>query len=88
MNHRFWMQGILAAVLLAAAITGCTKPAIREIPVPDPLLTSKKPIAGRTMSTDGHSPAGEDLIPPPPPPGADFLTPRNEGTIVRMFGPR
>jgi hypothetical protein len=88
MNHRLVMQGILAGVLLAGAVTGCHKPAIREKPVPDPLLTSKKPIAGRTMSTNGHSPGGENLSPPPPPPGADFLVPRSEGTIVRMLGPR
>jgi hypothetical protein len=88
MNYRFWMQGLFTGVLITGAITGCTKSAIREKPVPDPLLTSKKPIAGRTMSTDGHSRDGEDLVPPPPPPSADFLAPRREGTIVRMLGPR
>ena len=82
------MQGVLAGMLLLGGLTGCHKPAIREKPVPDPLLTSKKPIAGRTIGTDGHATAGEEWLPPPPPPGADFLSPRREGIVVRMLGPR
>jgi hypothetical protein len=87
MKRRTWMQGVLTGVLLAGAAAGCHKPAVREKPVPDPLLTSKKPIAGRTIGTDNHWAAGEEL-PPPPPPGSDFPPSRGDAVIVRMLGPR
>jgi hypothetical protein len=88
MTLRTWMHGILAGVLLGGAVAGCHKPAVREKPVPDPLLTSKKPIAGRTIGTDSHWAAGEEWLPPAPPPGADFPRSRGDATIVRMLGPR
>jgi hypothetical protein len=88
MIRRFWIQVVLSGVLLSGALVGCHKPAIREKPVPDPLLTSKKPIAGRTMSTDSQYPRGEEWLPPPPPPAGEFLPPRGDGIVVRMLGPR
>jgi hypothetical protein len=86
MIRRTWIQGVLASVILGGAVAGCHKPAVREKPVPDPLLTSKKPIAGRTIGTATRSPREEEWLPPPPPSGAEFL-PRRDATIVRMLGP-
>jgi hypothetical protein len=86
MKRRFWMEYVLGGVLLGGCLGGCHKPAIREKPVPDPLLTSKKPIAGRTMGTDLHATPGEEWLPPPPPSDTDAVPPRTEGRIVRMIG--
>ena len=60
----------------------------KEKPVPDPLLTSKKPVEGRAHLTDDRSVEREDLLPPPPPPAPDFLTPRPNDSVVRMLGVR
>jgi hypothetical protein len=88
MMRRILTQVVLAALLLGVAQAGCTKPATREKPVPDPLLTSKKPIEGRSRPMDGQ-PEREDLLPPPPPPAVDSLTlPDGKVPVARMTGVR
>ena len=87
--RRVLSQAVLAALLIGAGAIGCTKPMVKEKPVPDPLLTSKKPIEGRSLSSDNQPPASEDLLPPLPPAGTDFPVPRgSDGTIVRMLSVR
>jgi hypothetical protein len=62
------MRLVLASLLLGGMVGGCYKPAVREKPVPDPLLTSKKPVQGRHPDDrDGPAPDGEFPRPPAPP---------------------
>ena len=72
---------LLTPLLLFAlgAFVGCHKPAVREKPLPDPLLTSKKPIEGRSIFQETSDPR-EELPPPPPAPG------KVPGTVVRLPG--
>ena len=65
-------------------LTGCTRPAVREKPIADPLLTSKKPVEGKAGLSDGRSLPPEQMILPPPPPPTEAAPPRD--TIVRMLG--
>jgi hypothetical protein len=53
-------------VVGVVAAPGCTKPALRDKPPPDPLLTSKKPIEGKSVSDVRPGPI-EDYSPPPRP---------------------
>ena len=64
------MRHVLLTPLLLFALglfVGCHKPAVREKPLPDPLLTSKKPIEGRTIFQESSDPREEMPLPPPPP---------------------
>ncbi len=79
----------LAAVVVWGGLAGCHKPAIREKPLPDPLLTSKKPIEGKSH------PAGAEVRPqaPPPPPmpaGLDkgLASMRQDVPLAQLLGPR
>lgn len=63
------MRHIVSLGLLAVlALAGCTRPAVREKPVADPLFTTKKPVEG-TPHLAGLSsvPAEEVPLPQPPP---------------------
>lgn len=62
---------ILAGAILWGGLAGCTRPAVREKPLPDPLLTSKKPIEGKPHVTDTGPSRLEELPPPPPIPGVE-----------------
>lgn len=80
----------MAVLVVWGSLLGCTRPAVREKPLPDPLLTSKKPIEGKPHVTEtGPSPAEE--WPPPPPRPADepgqFPT-TSEVPVVQLLGPR
>jgi hypothetical protein len=89
MMRRILSQAVLAGLLIGGGLLGCTKPMVKEKPVPDPLLTSKKPIEGRSLSSESPPPPSEDLLPPLPPAGTDFSVPRgSDGTIVRMLSVR
>jgi hypothetical protein len=80
---------MLAGLLLLGSLTGCTKPVVREKPVPDPLLTSKKPVEGRSGLSDADRGVSEDLLPPPPPPASGLEMPRraaDDADIVRLLG--
>jgi hypothetical protein len=55
----------LSVLVLWGGQAGCHRPAVREKPLPDPLLTSKKPIEGKAQFAE---PAPRDLEVPPPPP--------------------
>jgi hypothetical protein len=68
--------------LSLALLAGCSKPALREKPPPDPLLTSKKPIEGKPSAGDVRPLPGEDYAPPPRPVVDDELRP------VRVPGAR
>lgn len=74
------MRHILLTPLLLFALgafSGCHKPAVREKPLADPLLTSKKPIEGRSTFQETSDPREELPLPPPPPaqsaPGASLV---------------
>jgi hypothetical protein len=89
MARRLLMHSVLAGLLFTWLLAGCHKPAVREKPVPDPLLTSKKPIEGRAHATDGLSPGRDDVLPTPPSPGIDAVKPRAaEAPVVRLLGVR
>jgi hypothetical protein len=70
----------VAALLLVAV--GCNKQAVRDKPVSDPLLTSKKPVEGRTGSTGPRSAYNEVPPPPVPAPEPATLTASRESTGV------
>jgi len=70
---------VLFGLTLAA---GCTKPALREKPPPDPLLTSKKPIEGKVSISDVRPAPPEDYSPPPRPRDEDEIRP------VQLLGVR
>jgi hypothetical protein len=89
MMRRALNQAILAGLLLLGGLTGCSKPVVREKPVPDPLLTSKKPVEGRSGLSESARGGSEDLLlpPAPPPPGMDLpRPPGDEPEIVRLLG--
>ena len=67
MRRSLRVVGWLAVVLGIALGTGCTKPALREKPPPDPLLTSKKPIDGKPLTREERPAPREDYAPPPRP---------------------
>ncbi|MFO0846212.1 MAG: hypothetical protein U0797_28180 [Gemmataceae bacterium] len=76
----------LAAAFLLGSQAGCTKPAVREKPLPDPLLTSKKPIEGKPHLTDPGERDGE--LPPPPPMPRALPGRAPAGSVVQMLQPR
>ena len=86
--RRHAMQFVLAGLILWAGLSGCATPVVKEKPVPDPLLTSKKPVEGRASLTDDRPAEREDLLmpAPPPPPDMDFVVPRANDTVVRVLG--
>jgi hypothetical protein len=68
MRHFVRVVGLMALVSGITLGGGCTsKPALRDKPPPDPLLTSKKPVEGRPLAGDGRMAPGEDYAPPPRP---------------------
>jgi hypothetical protein len=69
--HRTLCWAGLAVLVVWGTQAGCTKPAVREKPLPDPLLTSKKPIEGKPHVSESAPPAREELPPPPPRPPDD-----------------
>jgi hypothetical protein len=72
----------MALIFGIALMGGCNKPALREKPPPDPLLTSKKPIEGKSLLGDVQKPPAEDYSPPPRPVVED------DGRPVRVMGLR
>ena len=63
--RRFLLTPLLLFAL--GVFVGCHKPAVRDKPLPDPLLTSKKPIEGRTIFQESSDPREELPLPPLPP---------------------
>lgn len=77
--------GLVVALLSAVA---CNKPAMREKPLPDPLLTSKKPIEGR-VEAGPYTPTRDDLPPPPPMPTEGLPGANGDvSSVVRLLGIR
>ena len=77
------MRHILLTPLLLVALVGfvgCHKPAVRDKPLPDPLLTSKNYIKGRSSSQEPSGPREELPLPPPPPAQSP------QGSVVRLPG--
>lgn len=89
MRRMLCMTG-LAVLILWCGAAGCkTNQAVREKPLPDPLLTSKKPVEGRP-STEVSGLAAREVLPPPPAfpalPG-DAGRP-SESSVVNLLAPR
>jgi hypothetical protein len=58
----------LAVAIIGGGLLGCSsKPVVREKPVADPLLVSKKPVEGKQNLGTSRAPLNEDIPPPPPP---------------------
>lgn len=78
----------LAVVVIWGGLAGCHKPAVREKPLPDPLLTSKKPIEGKPHAPEAPRPH----VPPPPPMPASadkgFASMAQDVPLVQLLGPR
>lgn len=71
------------------AVVGCHKPAVREKPIPDPLLTSKKAIERKPQFTAAGPAAREELPPPPPVPVERADAPlAADVPVVQLLGPR
>ena len=90
MRHTFGTIG-LAAVVIWGGLAGCHKPAMREKPLPDPLLTSKKPIEGKPHASDEEGGLREQIPPPPPmPPALDkgFASVSQDMPLARLLGTR
>ncbi len=85
MRRTLGKTGLVLLVFWASQI-GCNKPAVREKPLPDPLLTSKKPVEGKAQFADWGDRA-EELPPAPPlPPLPRVAT--AEASVVQLLGPR
>src|SRR5262245_37557864 len=67
--------GALAVAALIGGLVGCSKPVVREKPLADPLLVSKKPVEGKQGLGVSRAPTTEDVPPPPPPPTVRLLAP-------------
>ena len=80
----------LAILVAAGGLGGCHKPAVREKPLPDPLLTSKKPIEGRPLVAEIGSCLREEWPPPPPLPALErgSMPVAQEVPLVQLLGPR
>lgn len=89
MRHLLRLGG-LTLMFAWVAQTGCHKPAVREKPLPDPLLTSKKPIEGRPHVTSANLVAREEIPSPPPRPLGERDRPGGSSDlpIVQLLGPR
>jgi hypothetical protein len=85
MRRALCMAG-LAAFFVWGGAAGCNRPAVREKPLPDPLLTSKKPIEGKPHLTDAA--ARDEEIPPPPPMPEAVPARAPAGSVVQMLEPR
>ena len=81
------MRHLLLTPLLLVALAGfvgCHTPVVHEKPLPDPLLTSKKPIEGRPSFQESSDPREE--LPPPPPPPAQPGAKTVPGSVALMLG--
>ncbi len=67
MRHTLRFVGTLALVLGIALTAGCNKPALRDKPPPDPLLSSKKPIENKAALHEVRRVEVEEYAPPPRP---------------------
>jgi hypothetical protein len=78
--------GIVGIALVFLSVFGCHKPVVREKGLPDPLLTSKKPIVGKPHLES--APEITEKIPPPPPPPAmkGTLSMKQEVPLVQLLG--
>jgi hypothetical protein len=63
LRHIGWI-----AVLLSGAISGCTRTAVQQKPVPDPLLLTKPPVEGRTHAAQASPIRRGEPTPTPPAP--------------------
>ncbi|MFO0878044.1 MAG: hypothetical protein U0840_11900 [Gemmataceae bacterium] len=80
---------MLGMLVLWVGLAGCSKPAVREKPLPDPLLTSKKPIEGKPHVTESSYTAAEELPPPPPMPTEPGPSAGQSNLpVVQLLGPQ
>jgi hypothetical protein len=68
--RRTLQQLVLAVLVVLGASLGCNRAVVQDKPPKDPLLTSKKPIEGRSNFSEPRPTSRE--IPPPPLPEDDL----------------
>jgi hypothetical protein len=73
MGRLIRIGALLALILSLSACKNQQQQIIREKPLPDPLLTSKKPIEGKQWGNETVSSTQIEL--PPPPPMPDDIVP-------------
>jgi hypothetical protein len=56
-----------ASLLCCSAILGCTKSAVQQKPVSDPLLVTKPPVEGRSHAAQASPLRRLEATPPPSP---------------------
>lgn len=80
----------LAVILFWCGAAGCkTNNTVKEKPLPDPLLTSKKPIEGRSFSPGASLASREEIPAPPAPPPLPAGAPTSaEASVVHLLGVR
>src|SRR4051812_26441031 len=87
MRRMLCTTGLALSLLGAAA--GCQKQVVHEKRLPDPLLTSKKPVEGRPHFADHAAPPRDDIPPPPPPPrDVPGIGLGPQPSVVQLLGPR
>ena len=69
------LPGALTIAVFITGLVGCSKPVVREKPIADPLLISKKPVEGKQHLGVSREPT-DDIPPPPPAPTVRLPTPR------------
>ncbi|MFM7152144.1 MAG: hypothetical protein ACKO23_20135 [Gemmataceae bacterium] len=82
------LMSALALGIWWVGLTGCTKPVVREKPLPDPLLTSKKPIEGKPAASSSISLAGWDFSRLPEPPALQEPTGVRNPSVVNLLPPQ
>jgi hypothetical protein len=54
-----------ASLLVSSTLMGCTKSAVQQKPVSDPLLVTKSPVEGRSHTTQASALRRSEPTPPP-----------------------
>jgi len=84
--RRILSTGGLGLLVVWGALTGCQRAVVREKALPDPLLTSKKPVEGKPHMMAPESIVRE-VVPAPPPMPAEVRQCSEDRPIVQLLGP-
>jgi hypothetical protein len=81
-RHFRWIT--LGGLVFLGALMGCHKNAVQTKVPPDPLVTTKKPVEGRTRP---HAPEDDGIPEPPAPPNLDVPSTLPKGPPPEMTYP-